>query len=43
MSHEKSECAYNGCGKEPLKSSKGGYCIFHAKAEEKSEREFDEA
>lgn len=37
MSQEKSECACGGCGKESLKSSKDGYCMFHAKVTRKSD------
>ena len=32
MSQQKSECTYSSCGEEPLKSSRGRYCIYHAKA-----------
>lgn len=37
MSQEKSECACGGCGKESVKSSKDGYCMFHAKVTRKSD------
>ena len=43
MSQEKSECAYHRCRRKPLESSKDGYCIFHAGAEEKDATEFNEA
>ncbi len=43
MSQQKSKCSYASCGEEPFKSSKDGHCIYHAKAEDKSEREFKEA
>lgn len=43
MSQEKSECLYYDCKRKPLGRSKEGYCIFHTKAEEKDEREFNEA
>lgn len=44
MNREKSKwCANVVCTREPLESSKDGYCIFHAKAEEKKEKEFREA
>lgn len=36
-------CAYAGCRRKTLKTSKDGYCIFHAEAEEKDVREFDKA
>jgi len=44
-----SHCAYPPyktkpyCARQPLRSSKDGYCIFHAKAEDKNEREFKKA
>ena len=43
MNQEKSECIYPDCKNERLKNSKDGYCIFHAKAEDKDERQFKEA
>ena len=43
MSQEKYGCAYSICTKKPLESSKDRYCIFHASAEDKEEREFKEA
>ena len=33
------KCAYERCSREPLKTSKEGLCMFHAKAEDKSEEE----
>lgn len=40
-------CAYSyskfPCERESLKSSKDGYCIFHAKAEDKNEIKFKKA
>lgn len=42
MNQEEFEhCAYAGCKRKILKTSKDRYCIFHAKAEEKDVREFD--
>lgn len=43
MTQQKSECACLGCGRERFKRSKDGYCIFHARAEDKDEKEFKEA
>ncbi len=43
VTQEKCECFYRGCKREPLESSKDGYCIFHAGEEDKNEREFKEA
>lgn len=43
MNQQKPECVYPTCGKEPFKNSKNGYCIYHAEAEDKSEREFKKA
>jgi len=47
MSQEQSVCAHPLCNPEfkrkPLESSFDGYCIFHAKAEEKDEKVFKEA
>lgn len=43
MNQDKSKCAYPGCKSEPLESSKEGYCIFHAKAEEKDIKKFRKA
>ena len=43
MGQEKSECAWPNCKEEAIGSSKDGYCVFHAKAEEKDVRKFNEA
>ena len=44
MNQEEFEhCAYAGCERKTLKTSRDGYCIFHTKAEEKDLKEFDEA
>ncbi len=43
MSQERLECAFYGCSRNPLESSKDGRCIFHAREEEKDAREFDTA
>ena len=43
MSQEKSKCAYLDCGRESLKTSKDGYCVLHAEAEEKDVIEFQDA
>lgn len=43
MSQEKFECSYVACKRKPLESSEDGYCIFHAEAQDKGEKEFKEA
>lgn len=43
MSQEKFECSYVACKRKPLESSEDGYCIFHAKAQDKGEKDFKEA
>ena len=43
MRQEKSKCAYLNCGRESLKTSKDGYCVLHAEAEEKDVIEFQDA
>lgn len=43
MNQERLECAYHLCSRKPLESSKDGHCIFHARAKEKTVREFHEA
>lgn len=43
MSQEESECAYPGCKRKHLESSKERYCILHAGAEDKGEQEFKKA
>lgn len=45
MGQEKFECSYSyvACKRKPLESSEDGYCIFHAKVEDKDEEKFREA
>jgi len=40
MTEGKPSCAYEECDRVPHKTSSDGRCIFHAKAEDKNEREF---
>ena len=40
MNQEKIDCRHPGCKENPLKSSKEGLCIFHARPEEKDITEF---
>ncbi len=43
MNKSKAGCIYPGCNHDALEKSEKGYCIFHALAEEKDEKEFKDA